>query len=273
MKTPRATFPAHGLLLVVSVVFLLVMQKAPAQTPQPTLYARIAFHKVTPFQEAEYEKLVRENIKPGMDARLKGGYITAWRFYKVHFRNGDETYNYVSVVYHDSWAKTEAKETMGEMIRAGNPKVDAAAIVARLAVIRKSAGEVIYHREDFATGKVTIPPKYAVVDFLKVRDNMYDEYVKAEREEWKPVHQAMVDENKRAGWTLWSLVMPFGAEPAHQYVTSNAFATYEQIMAGNFNDTYKKVHPGKDPQAALTRTLKLREQVKSELWELIESVQ
>jgi hypothetical protein len=102
---------------------------------------------------------------------------------------------------------------------------------------------------------------------------MFDEYVKIEKEEWKPVHQSLIDENKRAGWTLWSLVMPFGGAAPHQYITTNTFASYEQIMAGNFNDAYKKAHPGKDPQAAFARTLKVREQVKSELWELLDSVQ
>jgi hypothetical protein len=269
MKTTKASFSV----LVLAGAFLLISDLLSAQSPQPTLYARIAFHKVAFGQEAEYEKLVRENIKPGMDARMKGGYITSWRLYKVHFRGGDEKYNYVSIIYNDSWAKTEVKETMGDMLRAGNPKVDAAAIVGRLAVIRKPAGEIIYHREDFVSGKVTTPPKYAVVDFMKVNDNQFDEYLKIEREEWKPVHQALVDDNKRAGWTLWSLVMPFGGDGAHDYVTTNSFATYEQIMAGNFNDAYKKAHPGKDPQASFARTLKVREQVKSELWELLESVQ
>jgi hypothetical protein len=272
MKTPKFLFRLF-IAALANIWCMLIATSLSAQTPQPTLYVRMAFHKVAYGQEGEYEKLVRENIKPGMDARMKGGYILSWRFYKVHFRGGDERYNYVSMVYHDSWAKTEVKETMGDILRAGNPKIDAAPIVARLAVMRKPAGEAIYHREDFVSGRVTTPPKYSVIDFMKLKDDLYDEYVKIEKEEWKPVHQAMVDDNKRAGWTLWSLVLPYGQDPAHEYVTASAFATYEQIVSGNFNDAYKKAHPGKDPQAALTRTLKSREQVKSELWELIDSVQ
>ena len=101
---------------------------------------------------------------------------------------------------------------------------------------------------------------------------MNAEYVKTEREVWKPIHQAWVNDGKLASWGLWGLVMPGGTSNTHDYVTSNAHTSYKAMAELNYEETFKKVYPGKDMQAIFDATGKTRDLVRSEVWEMIDSL-
>jgi hypothetical protein len=238
-----------------------------AQAPQP-MYARLVFQKVKRDNVPEYEKMMKENIKPIHQLRKQNGKITNWRLFKIHFAGDEDRYNYVAISYYDSWAKTEPNDNWPELFKSANPKQDAT--LARFNSLLTVAKEAVYYREDFAITKTPGIFKYIVVDFMKVKGDQFDTYVNAEKTEWKPVHQALIDDNKRMGWIFWSLVVPFGSQCGCEYVTFNGFSSYEQIMSGSYADAFKKVHPGKEMQAVFSETLKVREQVHSEVWEQIE---
>ena len=130
--------------------------------------------------------------------------------------------------------------------------------------------QAIYSRVDGTTPKAgAAPAKYIEIDFMKVTSGMGAEYVRVEKEDWKPVHQALVDGGQRVGWTLWSLAMPAGTSNNHDYVTSNIFSGYDQFSNQDYEGAFKKAHPGKDANSMMEKTGKARNIVKSELWELV----
>lgn len=272
MKNPKTPFIRWNRLpLLMSFGIVLICSLASAQTTQP-VFARLVFQKVTPGQEQEYEKIMKEIIKPMHQLRKQNGKIVNWRLFKVHY-NGSSEYNYVGVSYYDSWAKTEPNENYPELVKIANPKADVATILTKFRSIRTITGEALYSREDFVSAKTPIPFKYILIDFMKVKPGMEEEYIKVEQDDWKPFHQLLVDGNKMASWALWGRILPGGTAVDHDYVTSNAYATYDQIGNINYAETFKKANPTKDVQASFDRASKARDQVRSELWELIDSLQ
>jgi len=60
-----------------------------------------------------------------------------------------------------------------------------------------------------------------------------------------------------------------GTSSNHDYVTSNVFSSYDQFANQDYEGAFKKAHPGKDANAMMEKTGKARDLVKSELWELV----
>jgi len=271
MKTPKTLRRWNSFPLLITLCFVLFSVLTSAQAPQ-TIFVRLVFQKVAPGQEQEYEKIMKENIKPMHQMRKQNGRIIGWRLFKVHFTGANDEYNYVGVSYYDSWAKTEPNENFPEMIKAANPKADAAAIIAKFRSLRTITHEALYSREEYVTSKTPAPLKYIIIDYMKVRDGMANEYVKVETEDWKPFHQLLVNENKMASWGLWGQVFTSGGKTAHDYVTSNAYSSYDQIGNINYAETFKRANPTKDVQASFERADKSRDRVRSELWEMIDFI-
>jgi hypothetical protein len=201
--------------------------------------------------------------------RKQTGKITNWRLYRVHFTGTNDEYNYVSVSYYDSWPKTEGNDDWADLLKKSNPNADPAVLTKTLE-LRKIVRQSLYSRLD-ATAPNDKPVKFVQLGFMKASEGQTGEYEKLEKEIWKPLHQLLVNDGKRSGWAFWELVYPGGSQSSHDYVTSNAFASYGQLGEVNYEEGFKKAHPGKDLAQTFDKTLKSRAMVRTELWELIDS--
>ncbi len=104
---------------------------------------------------------------------------------------------------------------------------------------------------------------------MQPKNGMASEFSRLEREEWKPVHQALVDAGQRVRWTFWGLEIPGGTEMDHHYVTSDVYSSYDQMGAEDFTAALKKAKPGADAQSMIDRSSRSRDIVKRELWEMV----
>ena len=155
-------------------------------------------------------------------------------------------------------------------MKAANPQVDAAAVIAKTQSLRTIMRLGLYSRLDVTTAKAGAPPaKYLNISYMKSKVGQTAAYVKMESETFKKLHQSMVDDGKRNGWGFWRLEAPSGTFSDHDYVTSNIYSAYEQIGTVDYEGAFKKVFPGKDIQPVADETLKTRDIVKSELWEFV----
>jgi len=240
-----------------------------AQTA-PTVYGLAIFQKVEPGKVVDFEKVMKENWLPLHQLRKQNGKITNWALYRVHRVGASDEYNFVSITYYDAFAKTEPNDNWPELMKAANPKADAAAIIAKTQSLRLIMRQALYSYISGTTPKTGAPPaKYVGLGYMKSKS---DDYVKVEQEIWKPYHQASVNDGKKAGWGFWQLISPGGTLSNHDYVVADVFSSYEQIAETDAENIFKKVHTGKDATAIFERTLKSRDMVKTELWELVMSL-
>ena len=69
---------------------------------------------------------------------------------------------------------------------------------------------------------------------MKTKEGKAEEYVKLEREVFKPRHQQMVNAGQRGSWGLASVMFPYGTEVYADYMTFDMYKDYTQ-MFGEFN--------------------------------------
>ena len=263
---PAQTHTQKGKGFFFLTILLFTCSLAIAQTP-PTMYLGIRFYKVAPENIAEFEKTMTETWKPVNQFRKQNGNIFNWSFFRVQFKGTLDEFNYATVTYFDSFAKTEDNVKWAELLKTVNPKANVDAVIARWQKIATTVKQHLYVLSETATPKSPVPYKYAVVTYMKTKPGMANAYDKILKEEWKPVHQAMIDAGQMARWNVWKLVVPAGAEINHDLFTSNLFSTYDQALMAGYSDAFKKA--GKDTQTILDQSSQSRDMVRRELLELL----
>lgn len=234
-------------------------------------YARLSYHRVAPGSEAAFERFMRDAWRPLFDTQRRNGRLTNWMLFRVHLTGADDEYNYVSATYHDTWAKSEAAANWSAAVRDGNP-ISAQPMIARTKELGPIVRQALYGRVDYVQRQPPQPFKFAVMDFMKVREGMLDEYLKVEREDWKPLHQVLTNDGNRVGWALWDYMIPGGTGSPHDFMTAMLFTDYARIKAANDGEAYLRAHPGKDLAASVARTRKSRDVVRTEIWEVVDAL-
>ena len=121
----------------------------------------------------------------------------------------------------------------------------------------------------------TKSPKYFEVDYMKVNPGKEADYLKLEREDWKPLHQERIKAGQIRSWSLYALQFPSGTDEKYDYVTVNAFDQFGQLENpyANAQTMFARVHPGVKVNEFLDRTEKTRNLVRSEVWVLVDKAE
>lgn len=261
-KRNKVSFP-------LMVVFICASMLSAAQSP-PDVYARVTMLKVNPGKQAEFEQFMKQTMKPVHVLRREKGKIFLWILFRVHFAGGADEYNYVEVSYYPSWENTEANLSFPALMREAQPQTDPAMVTAKLLEFRSVARVYLVHRADFVEPTPPVPSKFVRLDYMKVKPGKAQAYLKVEREDWKPFHTTLIADGQSTGWALWQRVFPGGSNAEYDYVTSNRYATYADVMATDYEKTFKKASPSKNINDIFERTTSSRDLVRSELWEVVD---
>lgn len=240
-----------------------------AQTPPP-VYARVSMLKVNAGKHAEFEQFMKDTMKPVHVLRREKGKIFLWILFRVHFSGANDEYNYVDVSYYPSWANMEPTFFLPDLLKEAHPEADAQAIIAKMLELRTIARSHVLYRTDAIEPNPPVPSKYVRLDYMKVKPGKGADYLKAERDDWMPFHRTLVNDGQSTGWGLWQLVFPGGTDASYDYVTSNRYATYADVLAADYEKTFKKASPAKNVNDIFNRTTSSRDLVRSELWEVVD---
>jgi hypothetical protein len=249
---------AFGVALLAALSVTGDLAAAQGAQATPAAYARLAYHKVAPGSDAMFARHMADVVKPFYRAQQQSKNASNWILYRVHLTGMSDEYNYVSVSYHDTWAGAQELGTSP-----GSRGTQPLASLVR---------QALYSRVDFVRSAQPVPFKFAVLDFMKVKPGMIDDYLKVEREDWKPLHQVLTNEGNRTGWTLWDYAIPGGAGATHDFVTTMLFTDYAKIKEANDAEAFMKAHPNGNLQASVNRTRASRDVVRTEIWEVVDSL-
>ena len=88
------------------------------------------------------------------------------------------------------------------------------------------------------------PPRPSVylVNFMKANPAKVQEYLKLERETWKPVHQERIRAGQMRSWALYSVQYPYGASLEYDFVTIDTYASLADAER-DISAIFAKVHP------------------------------
>jgi hypothetical protein len=100
---------------------------------------------------------------------------------------------------------------------------------------------------------------------MKTLPGKEKEYIRQEKEIYKPIHQEFINKGNRTAWYFSQLISPLADNSKYNYLTANFFNDWDKsysITVDEYVKTYNKLFP-KAPLAEDSRTM-----VKTEVWKL-----
>jgi len=249
-------------LLLMLVVFVLGFTQINAQS-KPVYYL-VSYYKTDKDKTDEYLNLIRNYASKIWKEKIKVGDVSAYALYSVVSTSEDEGYNLISVQASNSINDFTKSNTM-ELFKKGMPGIDEktlTAITKNFTSIRTSVKTEIYREVDkIPTG---FQPYYEV-NFMKSFDGKDNEYIRQEKEIYKPIHQEFINNGNRMGWGFSQLVVPYAEGSKYNYVTSNSFKDWDKSYSITL-DEYYKIFNKLFPKATLPESA--RKIVKTDVWKL-----
>lgn len=229
--------------------------------------------KVAPGMHGDYLKMEKAYKKMHAEAK-KAGKMAGWALLEVISPAGTNTeYNYVARntfsgeeqlanymggdFYDEKWESVLTKEEM--------------ALVERTEQIRSMVKVEVWSMVDGARAKDWETAKVAVFNYFDSPEGKTrTDHFNMEKEIWKPVHQARVDDGKMKGWVLLNLEFPFGASMPYNSATVDLYTDMKEYFTPWFEDYFKKVHPGKNLDELEKRTMEAATLTKGEVRMLLD---
>ena len=244
------------------VVFVLGYTQINAQS-KPVYYL-VTYYKTDKDKTDEYLNLIKNYASKIWKEKIKAGDVSAYALYSVVATSDDEGYNLISLQASNSINYFTKSNTM-ELFKKGMPGIDEKtlnAITKNFTSIRTSIKTEIYRQVD---GIPSSFQPYYEMNFMKATPGKENEYVRQEKEIYKPIHQEFINNGNRTGWGFSQLIVPVAEASKYNYVTSNAFADWDKsysLTIEDYHKTYDKLFPKTtSPESA-------RKIVKTEVWKL-----
>jgi hypothetical protein len=238
-----------------------------------TNYFSVSFVKLKdPSFSQEYEELLKFYSKKIMEYRTKQGNVIDWSVWKIVMPVGSSSaYDYAVVVTSKDW-QVLMDDTLGlSSFKEAIP--DLGDNLRRSLINHLNELRTIVKREVYASSAGTHMskslPVYVEVDYMKPASGKYEEYVKAEKETWMPVHKERIKMGVLADWELDEKVLPSEANAEYDIITVNAFNNVQQMTDPKYPEAFKTVWPQMDINKVGATIGTQRTLVRSDLMKLV----
>ena len=111
---------------------------------------------------------------------------------------------------------------------------------------------------------------FMLVEFMKVAEGKEAEWIKLERETWKPMHDIRVKNGGIQSWAAISQSIPGDESDGGNYATVTTFQGWPDPTMLDFEALFKQAHPQGDMEAISRQTESARSIVRREIWQVLE---
>jgi len=134
----------------------------------------------------------------------------------------------------------------------------------------KKLGTVVLAASSAALSWAQAPPfQFIQVDYMKVAPGKGSEYVRLERELFKPIHADRVNNGKIVSWNLWAVRLPGGSGAPYGYATSTGFANFAAMESSYQGTDVAKIHPNLAQGELGARASAARDLVRSDVLSVV----
>lgn len=120
-----------------------------------------------------------------------------------------------------------------------------------------------------------VPPKYAMLEFIKYEPGKAAEYRQVEQEVWQPIHRERLKAGVIRSWSLWNRTLPGGAAYDYDALIVTIFNDFASVgnpyPAGLALRAHPNLKPEQVAEATGARTAATRRMVKTELVAILDS--
>ena len=251
---------------------------------QSRAFVTFDYMKVEPANVAEYIKLESEVWKPVHKEFQKRGIEVSWSLYMVRGAGMQNHYNYVTVSVYDGLGSLDNDQSLfNEIISDVYSNEELEGFWNRTSEARSHNGQDIFFVNDkvskgnnnelsaFSSGKIGQDITVTFMQTLAGQDA-----VGLESKWWKPIHKERIKWKIINSWeVLTKRFVSLGQTKLdHDYVTWENYTTFSTIDDSYNSDTFtravEKAHPDVDFSEVNEATVKSRNFLRSEIWELVD---
>ncbi|MDN3690690.1 hypothetical protein [Cyclobacterium jeungdonense] len=248
--------------LFVAILALFTSVSLSAQEQQ---YLVFEFIKVEPdrvLDYLEYKDFLAEVHKTAKEE----GHISGWDLWSLQSGSDleGENFQYVTVTYYEDPVKmmngnnvdllvSNALKAFPDMSEEAVRKKISDALEMRDLAIRSYMVEVARTSDDFEFK----PGILASFDLMKAVEGKFQDYEKAEREVFLPIHEKKIQADLMENWRFLRTALPTGSEAKSTHLTMNVYSDYLQF----FNSMeYEDMEITEEQQMAVEEGLNSRDQ-------------
>lgn len=244
-----------------------IVQRAAAQNAPPRTWSYSRAYRVAPGKRAEYEAFATGTIRKLHEALKANGIETGFLLARLVFPAGEDApYSYVhnSVfsqrpeldVDYTTGPRGEAMKQTGMTYAQFTAKLRELATLVRTSVTMRIDGIGVIEKGDLLR-----------VDYMKVPQSHFSEYVAAERTIYKPIHQALVERGAIKSWSLVGVSLPGGTDRPYDFYTTQAVKPGAPAGMGGA-ELFSKMHPDRNYVATMNRQAELRTLVRQHVFRI-----
>ena len=243
---------------IIAAVF--TMQGAFAQDDEPTLFLEAHCMKA---KTADYIGIETDVWLPVHQQLVNDGRKNSWALYSVKYGDRSKCTHYTVETYSGA-EQFNSSGDYGSVFTQVHSGKDVSELFSSTIAARDMNESLLWITLDSTPiGEYT----HIQVNWMQAEDP--EAYVKMEREVFKPIHEAMLEEGRGAGWILYWLASPSGSSVPFNYATVDLRKGL--LLSQPDEDIWAKVHPGVQPATVFEKMEMNRKQVRTETWELIAS--
>jgi hypothetical protein len=215
---------------------------------------------------------IEKGSKKINEVRIKNGMIVGWGLYQVMFKNFDSRYDFVSIVWYDSFSKLD-KDIPKEVLNEAFPEkldVDWRIFFERKKNSRKTLTSGVFQQKLGCNNGIDNDGIYFVINEINVKQSNSEKYLQINEEIYQPLFEESIRNDTRVAWTLWAK-WP-GTMKGFHYLSADGYSSLEQIDEVNDLKYFNEVHPDKNIDQISDTVEELSTLINSEIWKNIYKV-
>ena len=229
-----------------------------AQPSSPDFHS-VTCYKLKPDSTAAFNKFESEEVHKIAQARVDAGEITGFYLLRAAIPQGESAEcDYVVVTLYPKTPHPFTGEVLAAAISKSGLKMTPDDYVHHREAVVKLMSVAVFQNQ-FGVGA---PKKgdYFQVNYMKVTDANFDDWIGYEKKVWKPVAEALVKDGREDAWSVNVQVMPFGSDLPYQAVTVDVYPSEDAVFTEDpqFADRFHKVHPDMEFGTTMEHFDKLR---------------
>jgi hypothetical protein len=235
------------------------------------MYMHIDYIQVSSDNESSFRDMIRSSAKPIMNARKQNGKVHSWYLYRVAYPGmPNSSHNYIVITISDALS---GFEDVDEQIAGQLSSRDRERMFQNYRRFMKPTHTEVWRIQNSVVGSdASKPSRYMVMNYMNVGLGYEYEYQMMEDEVARPLHEQRMDNGQMVAWELNSLIIPGGTSYGHNFSTIDFYDKLEHMEFGFTEELIRQTHPDTNINEFFQNIYRTRDLVRSEVWELVESL-
>ncbi len=235
-------------------------------------YFALQYYKVHPSMENEFIRLEGEVWKKIHEARIKKDLLDGWYLLRVVAPSGTHAeYNYIIVFEYETAEKLTGHFEGHGINYAVLLDEQEIALALRAHEVRDMVYEEVWRTADQTFANSESQYRYQIFNSMKIKPGVDEsEYVRLEKEYWKPVHTERIRRNAMFGWGLYTMIIPGGTERNYHWGTIDFYHNFKDYLVEESTSIMNSLYGPENAAKYVEETISKRDLLKAEIRELLD---